>query len=119
MQNLQAVNTKGKITGFDKIDGGKFYTQENVRVELVEEARNNPATATATIYRWVKDRFFNNSNFIDDNGGLAIKDLIENEFYYGVVANPKRLRFRLRQFNTNSITRDSYFNTLTYSRICL
>ena len=109
------VNTQGKITGFNKIDGGKFYTQANVRVELVEEARNNPATATATIYRWVKNRFFNNSNFIDDNGGLAIKDLIENEFYYGVVANPKRLRFRLGDNLTPTQLQET--PTLTHSPI--
>ena len=109
------VDTKGKITGFEQVDGGKFYTQENVRVQIVEEARNNPAGATATIYRWVKDRFFNNSNFIDDNGGLAIKDLIENEFYYGVVANPKRLRFRLGDNLTPTQFQET--STLTHSPI--
>ena len=97
------TNTLGKITEFEKISGGKFYTQENVRVELVSEGQNNPASATAEIYRWVQNRFFENELILDDNNGLAVKDAIENEYYYGVAANPKRLRLRL-QDNIQNIT---------------
>ena len=109
------INTLGKITEFEKVSGGKFYTQENVRVELFSEGQNNPAAATAKIYRWVRNRYFENELVLDDNNGLAVKDAIENEYYYGVAANPKRLRVKL-QDNINPITLQETA-TLTHSPI--
>lgn len=109
------ISTAGQILEFEKVSGGKFYTQENVRVALVAEGESNPAAATASIYRWVKNRFFDKSDILDDNGGFAIKDLIENEYYYGVVTNPKRLRFRLGDNLTSTTLVET--STLTHSPI--
>ena len=109
------INTIGKIIEFEKISGGKFYTQENVRVQLVSEGQNNPAAATAEIYRWVQNRYFENQLILDDNGGLSVKDVIENEYYYGIAANPKRLRLRLED-NLDAVNLQETA-TLTHSPI--
>lgn len=108
------VSSEGTIVDTIKINGGKLYSQENVRVTVIEEGRFNKASAVASIREWVKNRYFANQSSIDDNGGIVVKDIFENEYYYGVVANPKRLRKRLND-NLTSIFQET--STLSHSPI--
>ena len=88
------ISTEGKIIDVVKVDGGKFYTQENIKVVVIPDALYSGATATSTIYEWVKNRFYDNTQNLDDNGGLVVSNNLDEKFY-GVVGNPKRLRYRL------------------------
>ncbi len=88
------LSTEGKIIDVVKVDGGKFYSQENVRVAVIPDALYSGAEATSSIYEWVKNRFYDNLQNLDDNGGIVITNNL-NESHYGVVGNPKRLRYRL------------------------
>jgi hypothetical protein len=101
------VSIDGKIVDTIKVDGGKLYSQENVRVTVIEEARSNPAVVTANIKEWTKNRYFGNQASIDSNGGIVVKDIKENEYYYGVIANPKRLRKRLDDNLTSTFQESS------------
>ena len=96
-----AVLSDGKIVDTIKIDGGKYYTQENVTINLVPDAYSNSATATAEIYEWTKDRYVTNKQNFDNNGGVVVTNN-DNESHYGVVVNPKLLRYRLGDSLTSS-----------------
>jgi len=87
------ISPQGQIVELVKIDGGKFYTQENIQVTVVPDANSNNATATANIREWVKNRHFTAN--LDDNGGLVVPGYNRNKNYYGVISNPRRLRLRL------------------------
>lgn len=90
------ISTEGRLVDFVKIDEGKFYTKDNIQVEVIEDAVNNKALATATIYKWYKNRYYSNTANLDTNNGVAINS------GYGVLANPKRLRLRIND-NINSV----------------
>ena len=108
------ISTEGKIIDVVKVDGGKFYTQENVKVVVIPDALYSGSTATSSIYEWVKNRFYDNSQNIDDNGGIVVTNSI-NEKHYGVVGNPKRLRYRLSDNLTSTTLEET--QTLTHSPI--
>ena len=91
---VAVLSPEGKIVDASKVDGGKYYTQENITVNVIPDAYANPATANADIYEWVKCRYKANKDNIDDNGGMVVTNS-EGEKHYGVVGNPKRLRVRL------------------------
>ena len=99
------VSPFGQITELVKVDGGKFFTQENVRVTVIPDANANSGTARAEIREWVKNRHFGAS--LDDNGGLVIPSIDRNKNYYGVVSNPRRLRLRLSDNITTSTLQES------------
>ena len=87
------LSTTGQIVEVVKIAGGKFYTQEGVRVSVIPDANSNRATATANIRQWVKNRYFGST--LDNNGGLVVNSFDNQKNYYGVISNPRRLRLRL------------------------
>ena len=113
-QYTAVISTDGKIIDTIKVDGGKFYTQDGIRVTIIPDALNNGAEATSTIYEWVKNRYYDNSQNIDDNGGIVVTNS-DNESHYGVVGNPRQLRYRLGD-NLTSITLQETA-TLTHSPI--
>ena len=91
------VSPKGQITGFEKIDEGKFYTQENVVVEVIEDARGSEAEATAEIEKWYFDRLKKNETKVDDSYGYVFETFdslsrLNKDYLYGRIANPTRLR---------------------------
>ena len=93
------ISSDGKITGFEKVEEGKFYTAGNVRVTLVEDANGKEAQVTASLRRWYKDRYANLASNLDDNGGYVFETYesssrADKDYGYGIVANPKRLRYR-------------------------
>ena len=108
------ISTEGKIIDVVKVDGGKFYTQENIRIVVIPDALYSAATATSTIYEWVKNRFYDNTQNLDDNGGLVVSNNLDEKFY-GVVGNPKRLRYRLSDNLTSTTLQET--QTLVHSPI--
>ena len=88
------LSPQGEIIDAVKVDGGKYYTQEGVRVTVVPDALYSPASATSEIYEWVKNRHFSNAGILDNNGGYVVTNS-DNESHYGVVGNPKQLRYRI------------------------
>ncbi len=91
------ISIDGKIIDFEKIDGGKFYTQENVLVEIIEDANGSEAEVEVEIKKWVKDRYRKIQTSLDDNNGYLFENYVSTQstdksYGYGVVANPKRLR---------------------------
>jgi hypothetical protein len=100
------VSENGQVIGFNQINQGRFYTQQNVQVELIEDAKGSEATAKVEIKRWYKNRFVKYQNRLDDSYGyifsdFATKDKVEKTYGYGYVGNPRRLRIQL-QDNLNS-----------------
>ena len=90
------VSVDGKLVDTVKVDEGKFYTQENVIVEVIPDAVNSPAVAVAEIQKWFFNRHTKVSSEVDQNNGYVFKSLNDQTKYlYGVVANPKNLRLRL------------------------
>ena len=107
------VSSTGQLTDFIKIDEGKFYTKENVVVEVIEDARNTEAQAVAQIETWSFDRLTKNQTNVDDSYGYVIEtynsiNQQNKEYMYGRIANPTRLRIALND-NLNSA-----FNEPTY-----
>lgn len=94
------ISTEGKIVGFNKINEGKFYSQNTISVEIIPVGRN--ATATGKVKRWVKNRYTNLQSSLDFNYGYYFnnKDLSLG-YGYGCVGNPKELRVALSD-NLNS-----------------
>lgn len=103
------ISENGQVVGFEAINVGKFYTQSNVQLELIEDARGSEATATVDIRRWYKDRFKKYQIALDNSNGylfpdFATKDKAEKTLGYGYVANPKRLRLQLNDNLNNNFT---------------
>ena len=85
------ISSTGTITGFTKINGGDFYTQENVVVDLIPVGSG--ATATATIREWRKDKYFINKNNLDSENGYWFQNYDPSKGYgYGYYASPTTLR---------------------------
>jgi hypothetical protein len=94
------VSPRGEIIELVKVDGGRFYTKENVRVEIIENARGSEAKATAEIEKWYFDRLKKYENNLDDDYGYAFETYESTnssvkEYFYGRVGNPKQLRIAL------------------------
>ena len=88
------ISADGRLVQCRIINGGRFYSRENLFVEIIPQGSG--ATATATVKRWVKNRYNNLNSQLDQNNGtkfLSFNPLIGNG--YGVVANPANLRYRL------------------------
>jgi hypothetical protein len=100
------ISSNGQITGFEKIDEGKFYTKENVVVDVIEDARGTEAQATAEIEKWYFDRLKKNQTKVDDSYGYVFETFdslnkSNKDYLYGRIANPIRLRVSLSD-NLNS-----------------
>jgi len=95
------ISTDGKLIGFNKISEGKFYTQENISVQVVPIGKE--AEATAYVKRWKRNRYENLKNKIDSENGYLFEN-IEKSFGYGYahIANPSSLRIELLDTNSNN-----------------
>lgn len=107
------VSAEGQITGFNKINEGKFYTQENVIVEIIPVGKN--ATAVAKVKRWRKNRFAKLQSSLDSSYGYYFDNINPALGYgYGHLANPKKLRVAL---NDNLDNNGLVPTTLSHSPI--
>ena len=88
---VATVSGSGAVTGFTKINGGNFYSQENVTVDLIPVGSG--ATATATIKEWRKDKYFINKNNVDSDNGYWFQNFNPSKGHgYAYYASPTTLR---------------------------
>jgi hypothetical protein len=94
------ISADGKLIGFNKINEGKFYTQENIEVEVLPVGSG--AEASAFVKRWKKNRYEILKNVVDSNNGYLFEN-IEKSFGYGYahLANPSSLRNILGDTNSS------------------
>ncbi len=85
------VNASGAITSFVKVNGGNYYTQENVSVKVL--AVGSGATATATVKEWRKDKYYKNKNLLDAENGYWFQNFDPFKGHgYAYYASPTTLR---------------------------
>ena len=88
------VDTDGRITGFEQIDGGSFYTQENVTVNIIPVGSG--ASGIPQLKEWNYNRFTKLASKLDDQYGYVFQNYNNIlEYGYGHVGNPKALRISL------------------------
>ena len=88
------VDTDGKIIGFNKNAGGRFYTQSTVRVDIIPVGSG--ATATPLLTEWNFNRYQKLKSKLDTENGYVFPNYNNVlEYGYGHVANPKALRVAL------------------------
>lgn len=85
------ISADGKLIGFNKINEGKFYTQQNIEVEVV--SIGSGGEAAAKVKRWKKNRYEILKNSLDSNNGYLFENF-ERSFGYGYahIANPIEIR---------------------------
>jgi len=88
------IDNDGRLVDFERIETGRLYTQEFVKVEIIAEG--NFAEAEANIREWVKNRYSVEQSLLDQNGGTLFDNTFTtNKKLYGVISNPRRLRLLL------------------------
>lgn len=94
-------------------DVGKFYTQENIEVQVIPIGSG--ATATSEVRKWKKNRFYRLKNSLDSSYGYFFQN-IDKEYGngYSYIANPKKLRIDL---GDNLSSTDQVPSTLLHSPI--
>ena len=94
------VSSNGQITECIQEDVGKFYTQDNVEIQVIPIGSG--ATATSEVRKWKKNRFYKLKDSLDSSYGYFFQN-IDPEYGngYSYVANPKKLRVDLGD-NLNS-----------------
>lgn len=110
------LNDYGQVVSFIQVNEGKFYSQGNVNVELVEDARGTEAKAKVEIKKWYKNRYYINSTKLDSSNGYLFQNFesvnLSNKTYgYGYVANPKRLRYFLSDNIESNLTDETVSKT--------
>ena len=95
------ISTDGKLIGFTKISEGKFYTQENIVVDVIPIGSG--ATAASKTKRWKKNRYEKLQTNLDSDYGYLFEN-IRRAFGYGYahLANPISLRNILLDTNPNN-----------------
>ena len=97
------VDTDGRITGFNKISGGRFYGQNTVKVDIIPIGSG--ATATPLLTEWNYNRFEKLKSNLDTEYGHLFQNYNNVlEYGYGHVGNPKALRIALNDNINNSGT---------------
>jgi len=88
------ISDDGKLTGFIKIEEGKFYDPERTTVTIKEIGSG--AQATAFVRTWTKNRFEKlKSNLDSSNGHYFLNNNPALGYGYNYVGNPKSLRVAL------------------------
>jgi hypothetical protein len=94
------ISSDGKLIGFNKIDEGRFYSQDGVRV--IVEPVGRGATAKAFTKRWKKNRYEILKSKLDNNNGYLFENInraLGNG--YSHVASPTALRNQLNDIGEN------------------
>ena len=85
------VNVSGAITSFNKVNGGNYYTQENISIDVI--AIGSGASATATVKEWRKDKYYKNKNSLDASNGYWFQNFDSAKGHgYAYYASPTPLR---------------------------
>ena len=86
--------TDGKISGFEKVEEGNFYTQANVIVDIIPAGEG--ATGTPLLKEWNYNRYVKYENNLDTENGYLFQNYNGAlDYGYAHVANPKSLRVAL------------------------
>ena len=81
------VSATGQISGCTKVNGGSFYSEGNVVIQVIPSGSG--ALASSSIYEWIKNRFVEET--LDSEWGIS--HLNDRGFYnYGTVSYPPTLR---------------------------
>lgn len=100
------VNNNGQLVDFIQEDTGKFYTQQNISVEVIPVGSG--AEAVSVVRSWRRNLLQKHASDVDANYGYYF---INNDpslgYGYSYLANPKQLRYEL------SDNIDSLFNETT------
>ena len=92
------VSATGQITELVKINGGSFYTSGDVLIEIIPSG--SAATATASIFEWIKNRYEILGSDKDTEHGFSF--LNSRGFRnYGAVAYPPSLKTSLNDTSSN------------------
>ena len=95
------IDEDGRLVGFKKNNEGKFYTQENIVVEI--QPVGSGATASSIVRSWRKDLLNQYKSSLDDNYGYYFENADNTLGYgYSCLANPKSLRVSLSD-NLNAL----------------
>ncbi|MAH08627.1 MAG: hypothetical protein CL961_03050, partial [Euryarchaeota archaeon] len=87
------LDSDGSISEVHKISSGRFYTSGSTTV--VVEPAGKGASASASIRRWVYNRYNQIKNNLDaNNGTLFVNYDSTKEYGYGYIANPLNVRTR-------------------------
>jgi hypothetical protein len=88
------VSSNGQIVDCVQEDAGKFYTQDNIEIQVVPIGSG--ATATSEVRKWKKNRFYKLRNLVDSSYGYFFQN-IDAEYGngYSYIGNPKKLRIDL------------------------
>ena len=85
------VSNAGELTGFEKINGGSLYSQENIRVDIIPVGSG--ATASVSIKEWRKDRYNKNKTSLDANNGDFFENIVKSRGSgYAYYAIPSSIR---------------------------
>jgi len=88
------ISSSGQIVECVQEDVGKFYTQDNIEIQVVPIGSG--ATATSEVRQWKKNRFYKLRNSVDSSYGYFFKNIdVEYGNGYSYIANPKKLRIDL------------------------
>jgi hypothetical protein len=88
------INNSGQLVDFIQNDTGKFYTQQNVSVEVIPVGSG--AEAVSIVRSWRRNLVSKHSNNLDDNYGFYfLNNDISLGYGYSYLANPKSLRYEL------------------------
>lgn len=106
------ISDNGQVIDFEQISPGKFYTEGNVYIDLIEDGRSSEATAEVEIRKWYRNRYTKRSSQFDDSYGYLFNT--GNGYGYGYAANPRRLRAKVGDNLNSNLTQ---FSTKIHSRI--
>ena len=88
------LSPSGQIIDCVQEETGKFYTQENIEIQVIPIGSG--ATATSEVRKWKKNRFYRLQNSLDSSYGYFFQNIdIQYGNGYSYIANPKKLRIDL------------------------
>ncbi len=91
------VSATGQITSTTPVNTGSFYTAENILVQIIPDGSG--ATATASIYEWIKNRY---EITADKDTEYGFSHLNDQGFYnYGVLSYSPSLQSSLGDTGTD------------------
>jgi hypothetical protein len=88
------ISSSGQIIDCVQEEAGKFYTQENIEIQVIPIGSG--ATATSEVRKWKKNRFYRLQNSLDSSYGYFFQNIdMQYGNGYSYIANPKKLRIDL------------------------
>ena len=91
------VSATGQITSTTPVNTGSFYTTENILIQVIPDGSG--ATATASIYEWIKNRYEITTDKDTEYGFSYLND--QGFYNYGVLSYSPTLQTSLSDTGTN------------------